>query len=126
MTKTKIDEVAKQLNTTPNQLLTLKKEKLKPEHWSGIGKNTYFTEDGVELLRLALDVPLAVPGRLMGRVIHEARNPNWVYCQIDGVDGKKPVAIPRRLRGKLNGKRIAIDAITDVNGTTYRHEMLGR
>jgi hypothetical protein len=80
----------------------------------------------VELIKLSFDVPLAVPDKIRALVLMEARNPRWVYAKLEGHQGKVPVAIPRKLRGKLLGKRINVDAITDASGgTTYRHEMLG-
>ncbi len=76
-------------------------------------------------MRLAVVAPLAVPNRLGAMVIRDANNPRWVYAKLDGQDGKVPVAIPMRLRGRLAGKHIEIDAITDASGgTTYRHALL--
>ena len=37
------------------------------------------------------------------------------------MEGKFPVIIPRRLSGKLDGKSIKVEAITDVTGTSYRY-----
>jgi hypothetical protein len=61
---------------------------------------------------------------LQAVVISQARNPQWVFAKIDNLDGKYAVAIPRKLSGKLEGKRINVEAITDDTGTTYRHEFL--
>ena len=81
----------------------------------------------MEILRVAVTAPLALPTILRGQVVHPARNPRWLYVKIDGIEGKHPVAIPRKLRGMLMGKRIPIEAITDASGgTTYRHAELGR
>jgi hypothetical protein len=45
--------------------------------------------------------------------------------KLEHKDGKIPVKIGRKYRGKLIGKRIVIDAITDASGsTTYRHAEL--
>lgn len=122
-----IKELATELEKPIDELVKLKGEKLAKEHYQGFGRNTKFTEEGARLMRLAYEVPLAVPDRLYAVVIHEARNPRWVYAKIVGRDGKVPVTIPRRLRGKLEGKRIEIEAITDANGdTTYRHADLAR
>lgn len=54
-------------------------------------------------------------------VMSQARNPQWVYVRILGMDGKHPVIIPRRLTGKLAGKTVKVEAITDSNGTSYRY-----
>ena len=122
--KTKITALAEELDVSVNEIMMLKC-KLEEDEWKGHGKNTWFqTEEAVEKLRLALDIPLAVPDVLTGSVLRSARNPNWVYAKIIGMEGKHPVAIPRRLREKLVGKKIQIHAITDINGTTYRHAKL--
>lgn len=124
---TTIKQLADELGKTVDELVKLKNEKLSKEDCIGFGRNTKFTDRGAELLRLAVEVPLAVPNKLTGTVISEARNPRWVYAKIAGKEGRHPVAIPRKLRGKLLGKQILIDAITDAaGGTTYRHETLGR
>jgi hypothetical protein len=122
----KIVKLAEELDKTVNELLKLKGEKLQIDtHYSGYGKNTLFTEEGADLLRLAYEVPLAVPDLLQATVLSEARNPRWVYCKIVARDGKVAVAIPRKLRGKLLNKRIFIHEIKDADGgTTFRHEAL--
>lgn len=56
------------------------------------------------------------------KVLQQAPNPQWAYCVAIGKDlGKIPVVIPRRLTGKLIGKQILVEAITDNVGTTYRY-----
>lgn len=124
MSAIRITDLAKTLNVSVNKLMTLKTTKLDVSDYKGVGKNTWFNEAGIAKIRLAIDIPLAVPNQFLGTVLHHAKNPNWVWCEIHGMEGKKPVAIPRRLRGKLLGKRIPIHAITDANGTTYRHALL--
>jgi hypothetical protein len=54
--------------------------------------------------------------------IAPAKNPNWYYCKIDGINEKTPVQIPRRFWGKMHGKRFRVEKVTDKNGTTWRHE----
>ncbi len=122
----KISKLAEELDKNVNELLKLKADKLTVDlHYTGYGKNTMLTDAGEELVRLAYEVPLSVPDRLQAVVLSEANNPRWVYCKIVARDGKVPVAIPRKLRGKLLGKRIFIHEIKDANGgTTFRHESL--
>ena len=124
MSAIRITDLAKELNVSVNELMTLKTTKLDATDYKGVGKNTWFSEAGIAKIRLAIDIPLAVPNQFIGMVLSNAKNPNWVYCEIVGIGGKKPVAIPRRLRGKLLNKRIPIHAITDATGTTYRHALL--
>jgi hypothetical protein len=121
MGKIQITELAKELDYDIDKLIGLKMKKLGAEHFKGNGKNTWLTDEGADLLRLAVQVPLAVPNRLMGMVLHEARNPRWVFVKIDGKEGKHPVLIHRRYYGRMIGKRIAINQITDNKGTTYTH-----
>lgn len=62
--------------------------------------------------------------RFRGSVLRSAPNPNCVYTFVRdlGECGMKvPVHIPRRLRGRLTGKLIYIDAKTDSNGETIYH-----
>lgn len=128
MKKMRLTTLAKQLGMDYNKLIALKSQKLSPGHFNGLGKYTWLTPEGVELLKLAVAVPLAVPNKFMGLVLSPARNPRWVYAKLEGQDGRVPVAIPRKLIAeRMVGKMIPVDAITDATGqTTYRHEILGR
>lgn len=122
----KITDLATELDKSVNELVKLKSGKLQKDiHYRGYGKNIVFTSAGAELMRMAFSVPLSVPDRLKAAVLSDAANPRWVYCKIFGRDGRVPVAIPRKLRGKLLGKNIYIHEIKDANGgTTFRHESL--
>ncbi len=122
--KTKITNLAKDLDVSVNKLLELKESKLMDDEWSGRGKNTWFTEDAVKKIFLALELPEVSPSILYGVYVHEAPNDRWIYAKIEGVDGKRPVLIPNKLRGKLKGKKFPINAITDNKDTTYRHAAL--
>jgi len=123
---TPVIALADKLGVPVNKLLEIKNLKLvKGNHYTGYGKNTYFTPKGVEEVELALEIPLAVPDKLNGVVLHSAKNPDWVMVKLEHKDGKTPVKIGRKFRGKLIGKIILIDAITDASGsTTYRHAEL--
>ena len=124
MAKIKLTQLAIELKKPFAELMSIKDEKLERSEWTGTGKNTWLTPEGAEKMKLAVEVPLAVPAILQAFGLHDAANPNWVYCRIEGFDGKKPVAIPRRLHGRLVGKTFPIHAISDATGTTYRHATL--
>lgn len=119
--KVKITDLAQELNVTVNELLKLKDTKLTPDDYSGKGKATWFTAEAVQVLRDALEIPELTPDRKSGVVLREARNPNYVYVLLEGVDGKVPVCIPRRMQGRITGKRIVVELITSTTGTSYRY-----
>jgi hypothetical protein len=126
--KTKCTKLAEELGVPPNELLERAKRILKPAQLKG-GKNahfTFFTEDGADLLRQADVAPLTVAKRYKAFCLHAARNPRWVFCKIEGMEGKHPVAIPRKLQGRLVRKSFVAEAIEDSDGVTYRHELLAR
>lgn len=122
--KTKLTDLADELKIEFTEAVRLKNEHVSPQHLSGTGRNTWLTEAGVQQFIIASEAKEAAPKLLKAKVLHEAANSRWVFAIIDGVDGKKPVLIPPRLRDRLIGKSIYVHAITDANGTTYRHESL--
>lgn len=122
-----VKQLAEELGKTVEEIVTLVADKVPKENQRKNRDKLWVDEKGEELVRLAIEVPLAVPTRFNAIVIRNAPNPHYVYARIEGREGVVPVVIPRRLSDKLVGKRIVIDAITDAsNQTTYRHELLGR
>lgn len=122
--KSKLTELANELNIEFKELHDQAREKV-PDELSGRGKNTWITEAGAEEMRLNQDVPEAVPECFKGKV--KARMPNrlWVSVVIEGLPGKHPVLIGRRLDpDMLLGKRIPIHKIQDASGVTFRHASL--
>jgi hypothetical protein len=128
MNEIKFSDLARELGLSNLELSRLRDDKLTPaEHFSLDGKK-WFTHEGAEKLRLASEVPLAVPDKAVGRVIRPAVNQRWVYVELQSNRGVVvPVAIPRRLYGRLINKTINVDIIKDASGgISYRHEDLGR
>lgn len=124
--KIKCTALAEEMKVDVEQLLARAPKVLKPEHSTGKGKNTWFTEEGADMLRQSEEAPLTVAKRYSARGLHTAKNPRWLYCIIEGFHGKIPVAVPRKLQGRLEGKTFTVEAITDIRGTTFRHEILSR
>jgi hypothetical protein len=119
-------DMAAELGISSNKLIKLRAEKLTPSEYYKDGTKSYFTDEAAEKLRLAVAIPLAVPSKATARVIRAAVNPRFVMVKLEGVDGLRPVNIPRRLYGRLIGKTITVDIIKDAQGgTSYRHEALG-
>jgi hypothetical protein len=119
--KIKATALAEELGVDIEPLLTLINERVKSSCVTGKGKNTWLTEEGVDIITLALEVPAAAPRVYKARVKGNANNPNYVMAIIEGIEGKHPVAIRRRHRDRFLGKTIEVHAITDDRGTTYRH-----
>lgn len=119
-------DLASELSLAYPELARLRDKHLSvDEHYKKDGKS-WFTETGAEKVRLAVEVPLAVPKKITGVVKKGAPNPRFVYCIIGRDVPVVPVAIPRRLCGRLDGKTITIDVIEDATGgKSYRHESLG-
>lgn len=123
--KVKLIELANELEMEFSDLFEQAKEKLTSEQLTGRGKNTWVTPEGAEELRLNADMPEVVPEVYKAKVLHTAPNGRWVYCTIDGLAGKHPVLVGRRLSGDtLVGKPIEIHRIEDATGVTFRHASL--
>lgn len=117
-------DLAEKMGISFPDAVALKDAKLTDKEWVGAGRSTVLTNEAAHKLELASDIPAAVPSVFKATVLGAAPNPAWVFCAIEGVAGKKPVLIPYKLRGKLNGKPINVHAITDESGTTYRYAPL--
>ena len=119
--KIRLSELARQGHYEWDALLALAKEKLSEDMVTGVGKNTWISEEGQEILAEALDVPEATPAHYRGQVIKVAPNKKYVYAYIREAEMKVPVLVPKKLAKKLVGKTILIEAIQDVSGTSYRY-----
>ena len=119
--KIRQSELARQGHYEWDDLLALAKEKLSDDMITGVGKNTWISEEGQEILSEAMDVPEATPAHYKGQVIKVAPNKKYVYAYIRENSMKVPVLVPKKLAQKLVGKIILIEAIRDVSGTSYRY-----
>jgi len=121
MAKVRIDRLAKEWGMEVEELLSLANDKLSDEMMTGKMKATWLNEEGQYILKNSLDVPECVPKHYEGKVIKPAANPHYVYAFIKEIGKKVPVVVPRRWRGRLTGKNVLIEAIQDINGTSYRY-----
>ena len=119
--KIRLSEIARQGHYVWDELLALAKEKLSDDMITGVGKNTWISEEGQDILSEAVDVPEATPIHYKGQVIKVAPNKKYVYAYIRENRMKVPVLVPKKLAHKLVGKIILIEAIKDVSGTSYRY-----
>jgi hypothetical protein len=120
-------ELAKELGISNFQLAKLRDERLAPDEWGVKENKRYFTEEGANKLRLAVQVPLAVPKRIQVKVVGRAPNPRYVYCVEHGKDGRFLVVVKPSTCDRLVGKHIYVDLIEDAKGgITYRHDALAK
>tara|TARA_R110000851_G_scaffold132271_1_gene266650 strand:- start:516 stop:887 length:372 start_codon:yes stop_codon:yes gene_type:complete len=119
--KIRLSEIARQGHYVWDELLALAKEKLSDDMITGVGKNTWISEEGQDILADAVDIPEATPTHYKGQVIKVAPNKKYVYAYIRDNRMKVPVLVPKKLAHKLVGKIILIEAIKDVSGTSYRY-----
>lgn len=121
MAKTKAIALAEELEVDFLTISTIIEENVSEDDISGKGKNTWLTEDAVSIVKDKLDIPELVPTYFVGKVTHQAPNPNYVYVYLKELNKKVPVIVPRRFKGKLNGKTIKVEEITDNAGSSYRY-----
>lgn len=124
--KIKCTALAEEMNMEFEQIMERAAHVLQPMHSTGKGKNTWFTEDGADIIRQSEESPLTVAHRYEAFGIKTAPNPRWLYCTIDTFKGKIPVSIPRKMQDRLVGKYFMVEAIKDIKGTTFRHEASSR
>ena len=118
--KTKLVALAKENNIDFDYAMELK-EKLSDEMVTGRGKNTWINEEGVEILKEAFDIPEIVPKHIQVKILKECPNRcyNWGYSKEIGK--RVPVLLPRKYWGRMVGKTIAVECITDDKGVSYRY-----
>ena len=119
-------KLAESLHISRTKLAQIRDERLSAGEWKiGEDGKQYFTDAGADKVRLALEVPAAVPKKARVKVLHRAPNPHWVYAKLDGDYRKIVVAVRPSWCDRLVGKFITVDIIEDAKGITYRHEALG-
>ena len=121
MAKTKAIKLAEELDTDYLTVSTLIEEHVPQNQVTGKGKNTWLTEDAVSIIKDKMEDPELIPDYFLGKVTHEAPNPNYVYAYIKELKKRVPVIIARRFKGKLLDKSIKVEKITDTNGSSYRY-----
>ncbi len=120
-------ELAKELKISNFQLAKLRDQRLSPDEWGVRENRRYFTEEGANKIRLAVQVPLAVPKRVQVKVVGRAPNPRYVYCVEHGKSGRFLAVVKPSTCDRLIGKHIYVDLIQDANGgITYRHDALAK
>lgn len=122
MPKKRVQTIANEYEVELDYLLDLVESKL-PEHTiTGTGKARWINEEGQEILKEAVDIPELTPKRYRGAVHSKAPNRSYIYVYIKEIQKKVPVVIPRKFENHFTpGKNVNVEAITDINGTSYRY-----
>ncbi len=121
MAKTRIKTLAEEFKLNIEETIQIAQDKLSKEMITGKGKGTWVNEEGVEILKEALIIPEIVPKHLRVKILRECPNRcyNWGYSAEIGK--RIPVLIPRRFWGRLVGKLITVECISDDKGESYRY-----
>jgi len=119
--KTRLVTLSEEYKVDFDEALQLAKGKLAEEMVTGRGKGTWITPEGVEILKEAFDIPEIVPKHIQVKILKECPNRcyNWGYSQEIGK--RVPVLLPRKYWGRMVGKTIAVECITDDKGVSYRY-----
>jgi hypothetical protein len=121
MAKIKAVELAAELDIDTIAILAIVDEHVPKTEVTGKGRNTWLTPEAVSIVKEQLQYPELIPKYYMGKVTHEAPNPNYVYAYIKELSKRVPVVIARKFKGKLLEKTIKIEEITDNAGSSFRY-----
>ena len=121
MPKKRVTQIANEKDVSFEEIMHLVKTKLAQESVTGKGKAIWVDEEGQGIIDEAFEIPEITPKYYKGKVLYEALNKHYVYAHIPEIQKKVPVVIGRLFIGKLIGKQIDIEAISDNQGVSYRH-----
>jgi hypothetical protein len=121
MAKIRLTALAKECEEEFENAITIAHEKLPEEMITGKGKNTWITEEGADILRDALIIPEIVPKHYQVKILHECPNRCYNWGHSKEIGKKVPVLIPRRFWGRLIGKTVTVECISDNTGSSYRY-----
>lgn len=117
--KTLITELSNEICVSVNDIMRLQ-QTMPQDLYTGVGKRTWFTEEGVEFIRKHFTGPHYNSSTLIGIVIGKCPNPRFVYVKIPNKEGKIVVKIPTRLAGKMDGKRIGVEKLDHDGQISYQ------
>ena len=125
MPKKKLVKIAEEQEVDFDEAMHIAVEKLPEGSLTGIGRNTWVTEEGTAILEDSFMIEEIIPKHYSGIVLCECPNPKFNYVYNKEIGQKVPMLIPRKWQGKLIKKQVTFEAIEDVNGTSYRYVRKG-
>ena len=121
MPKKKLTQIADEQEVEFDEAFRIAEKKLPEGSLTGRGKNTWVTEEGTAILEDSFMIEEIIPKHYEGNIVGECPNPRYNYVVSRSIGRRVPMLVPRKLQGKLIGKTITFEAISDNKGTSYRY-----
>ncbi len=126
MPKKRLIHIANEQEMEFEEVIRIAEEKLPEGSLTGTGRNTWVTEEGTAILEDSLMIEEIIPKHYIGIVLSECPNPRYNYVHNKEIGKKVPMLVPRKWQGKLVGKMVTFEAISDNKGTSYRYVRKGK
>ena len=126
MPKKRLIQIASEQEVEFEEAMRIAQEKLPEGSLTGKGRNTWVTEEGVAILEDSFMIEEIIPKHHTGMVLSECPNPRYNYVHNKQIGKKVPMLVPRKWQGKLVGKMVTFEGISDNKGTSYRYVRKGK
>ena len=126
MPKKRLIQIASEQEVEFEEAMRIAEEKLPEGSLTGRGRNTWVNEEGTAILEDSLMIEEIIPKHYTGIVLSECPNPRYNYVHNKEIGKKVPMLVPRKWQGKLVGKMVTFEAISDNKGTSYRYVRKGK
>ena len=126
MPKKRLIQIASEQEVEFEEAMRIAQEKLPEGSLTGTGRNTWVTEEGTKILEDSFMIEEIIPKHYTGMVLSECPNPRYNYVHNKEIGKKVPMLVPRKWQGKLVGKMVTFEAISDNKGTSYRYVRKGK
>jgi hypothetical protein len=126
MAKKKLTQIALEQEVEFEEAMEIAQDKLPEGSLTGKGKNTWVNEEGTAILEESFMIEEIIPKHYTGNVLAECPNPRYNYVFNKELGKRVPMLVPRKWQGRLIGKVITFEAISDHIGTSYRYVRKGK
>ena len=121
MAKTRLTKLAEEFEINIDEAIKIAQDKLSKDMITGKGKGTWINEEGVKILEEALVIPEIVPKHYKVKILKECPNRCYNWGHSVEIGKRVPILIPRRFWGRLIGKVVTVECISDDKGESYRY-----
>ena len=126
MAKKKLTQIALEQEVEFEEAMEIAQDKLPEGSLTGKGKNTWVNEEGTAILEESFMIEEIIHKHYTGNVLNECPNPRYNYVFNKELGKRVPMLVPRKWQGRLIGKVITFEAISDHMGTSYRYVRKGK